>query len=406
MSLKGMKVGIIGGSISGCAAAFALAKNGFEVEVFERSSNGLRDRGSGIAIPKALRAQLIEKGYLPDNYPNCTLAKRRWMYPDGTLIGKCLAEQPTPAYTNNWGNLWAALRSNVPDSAYLEGKTLNSFNETTTGVQVTFEDGDERQFDLLIGADGYSSAVRHALHPDATPAFAGYVLWRGNYPESELQDHSAIEMMDRDNTWITVPFCGGHGVIYMIPDFDGTKAPGGRRVNWAIYAKVPNGLILDGIESIPPGLVPAVSFNELQALLHDHFPPTIGDVIRNSKHADISIQPIYDSQVDTYISKRVLLMGDAGTVNRPHTASGATKALDDALALEEIAGTTDRIDELLKGYDAQRCEAAKTLCGIGRRIGRAQVEETPDWESMDQHSFDAWTQATLAGDKLYLYGQK
>ena len=36
-------------------------------------------------------------------------------------------------------------------------------------------------------------------------------------------------------------------------------------------------------------------------------------------------------RVDAYVKDRVLVVGDAGAVSRPHTGSGATKALQDAL---------------------------------------------------------------------------
>ena len=62
MKIEGSTVGIVGGSIAGCAAATALARLGCHVEVFERSSGELRDRGSGIAIPLALRDELVTAG--------------------------------------------------------------------------------------------------------------------------------------------------------------------------------------------------------------------------------------------------------------------------------------------------------------------------------------------------------
>ena len=58
----------------------------------------------------------------------------------------------------------------------------------------------------------------------------------------------------------------------------------------------------------------------------------------------------------------------------------------------------------LAAYDAERCRAGRELVELGRRIGRAQVEETPEWASMTPEDFDAWTRATLAGHRLYLYG--
>ena len=403
MGLDGMRVAIIGGSIAGCAAANALGRAGCKVDVFERSSKGLMDRGSGIGIPGPLRADLMAKGYLPSDFPGCEMKRRWWQYPDGTPEGRRLWAQTTPAFANNWGNLWRALRLNVADSTYHEGQRLDDFAETDSGVTARFQDGTTRNFDLLVGADGYHSVVRQRLHPNAEPSFAGYVLWRGNYPESEVRDTRIIDAIDNENAWFTVPFRGGHGVVYMIPNFDGSTAPGHRRVNWAVYAPCPSGQPLDGIESVPPGAVTKPAFAEFQTLLADSFPKAIGDLIAHSQREDVSIQPIYDSCVDTYVGKRSLLIGDAGTMTRPHTASGATKALEDALALEDIAQRVSEVDELLQRYDAQRCDQARTLNRIGQRIGQAQVIETPDWGAMTAEDFEDWHKGILSGDTLYLY---
>ena len=59
MGIAGSKVAVVGGSIAGCATAIALTRAGCDVEVLERSSTGLRDRGAGIAMPHPLRESLF-----------------------------------------------------------------------------------------------------------------------------------------------------------------------------------------------------------------------------------------------------------------------------------------------------------------------------------------------------------
>lgn len=54
-----MNVGIVGGSLAGCAAAIALRRAGCEVSVYERSRGALEDRGAGIGMPLALLRTLI-----------------------------------------------------------------------------------------------------------------------------------------------------------------------------------------------------------------------------------------------------------------------------------------------------------------------------------------------------------
>ena len=128
-------------------------------------------------------------------------------------------------------------------------------------------------------------------------------------------------------------------------------------------------------------------------------------MIRHSAPDEVSLQPIYDEPVPSYVQDRLLLIGDAGTVTRPHTGSGATKALQDALSLERLAAEADSWESMAAAYNEERVASGNSLVELGRRIGYAQVESTPDWKSMKPADFVAWTKATLAGDDLYFYGK-
>ncbi len=402
--LSETRVAIVGGSIAGCAASIALGRAGCEVTVFERSTH-LQDRGSGIATPIPLRDQLIKSGYLDGGYATCPMGNRQWLSKDGsTPLGRLLWKQTSVAASNNWGNLWRSLRSAVPDDIYRAGISVKSFLEDDEGVEVELSDGTTSRFDALVGADGYRSAIRRRLVPDSIPEFAGYVLWRGNYEESRLADTSGLEALDTDDSWITVTFPGGHGVMYMIPGFGDRSDVGHRRVNWAIYAPSPGGWDFAEPTSIVPGDVSPELYSHLDRILTEYFPPYVEMLVRNSPIEEVSLQPIYDEPLDVYAKGRLLLIGDAGTVTRPHTGSGATKALQDALALESFATSLDSWDEVVDAYNEERVDAGNKLVELGRRIGRAQVTHTPDWATMTHSDFEAWTAATLAGEDLYFWG--
>jgi 2-polyprenyl-6-methoxyphenol hydroxylase-like FAD-dependent oxidoreductase len=102
-------------------------------------------------------------------------------------------------------------------------------------------------------------------------------------------------------------------------------------VNWGIYTPQPPSLHLSEPTSISPGEVTSELYAHLDRVLASAFPPDYQAVIRESPLEEVSIWPIYDDPVDSYVHGRVMLIGDAGTVTRPHTCSGATKALQDAL---------------------------------------------------------------------------
>lgn len=404
MGVAGSRVAIIGGSIAGCATAIALHRLGCDIQVFERSSGALRERGSGIAIPVPLRDELIGAGYLPADYPTCEPTHRSWVLADGTHGGREIWRQGSKAATSNWGVLWRSLRQMVGDLPYADGVRIDRVeSHGTDGATVTFGDGTSQDFDVVVGADGYRSRVREALYPDSQPEYAGYVLWRGNYPEAEAPDRAGLDHLDDLDAWLTVAFDGGHGVLYPIPDFEGAN-DGARRVNWAVYARQPIGCDFAEPTSIPPGEVAAETYAELEAILEAAFPPLYRPLFESPRE-QVSIQPIYDQLATSYVQDRIVLVGDAGTVTRPHTGSGATKAMQDALALERLGAEHEDWGPLLAAYDADRTATGDSLVELGRRIGRDQVEQTPPWGEMTPDDFDAWTKGTLSGQQLYFYGE-
>jgi 2-polyprenyl-6-methoxyphenol hydroxylase-like FAD-dependent oxidoreductase len=412
VGVRGSRVGVVGGSIGGCAAAIALGRLGCDVTVFERSSGALRDRGSGIAIPVDLRNELIAHGYLPPGY-RCwpddatpdnirTAGTRRWVIADGTPAGRLLWEQPSggAAVCNNWSVLWQGLRARIPDASYRDGTNVTAIMQDDTGVEVVVDDGTVERFDVVFGADGYRSLVRSLVNPGSDLRDAGYILWRGNFPEAELSDRRAWDEIVATTSTPVVAFDGGHAVMYPIPDFEGLGD--GLRVNWAIYAPRPPELELDGPTSVPPGTVPPEVFIHLERLRAAVIPADLQPLWAGSIDT-VSIQPIYDETADRYVDGRLALIGDAATLARPHTGSGATKAMRDARCLEQFGAQHLEWSSLLGAYDAHQAPAGRALVELGRRIGRDQVEQTPPWTNMTADDYVAWAAGSLGGQQLYFY---
>ncbi|CAM5273259.1 FAD-dependent monooxygenase [Streptomyces avidinii] len=395
--MRGGRVAVVGGSIAGCAIATAVARAGAgEVVVLERTRGRLQDRGVGLCIHNERGAELGASGALPAGIAAHPLERRRWVVRDDAHGpgGRVVWEQPFPFRSYHWGLLWHGLRESVPDSVvYRQGETVTGAEGAGgSGADVRLAGGSVERYDLVVGADGYRSVVRAALCPDSRPEYAGYVCWRGNFDAALLTGLGPVADAFPEAV-TTVCFAGGSCVIYRIP------GPDGPRVNWVLYAAPPQdgSLRLDDPTSFPPGgLTPALAL-QLAALVDREFPPYWGRALALTGPADTFVQPIYDMETPRAAAGRLLLAGDAASVVRPHNTSGAAKALQDATALADGWRGCGTFEELLRGYQETRGAAGRDLVALARRLGRAQVERTPAWASMNGAEMAAWWRGQLGG---------
>lgn len=383
MTISGSRVAIVGGSIAGCAAAIALSRAGCEVVVFERSRGDLQARGMGIGIPVVAFEEFVSEGYLDRDMPAYRGNQRVWLT-NGPGMGKIRWRQPFPALFTSWAVVWRALRSRVPEGTYRTSASVKRIEPDANGVIVATEDGWAERFDAVVGADGYRSLARGIVDPESQPAYAGYVVWRGDIELRELDEPGMI----------TACYPGGHAIFYPMVGVNG-----GARVNWVAYGPIEERYGFSEPQSMPPGTVPVELLDALQRTVDEHIPPHLAEIVSKTSGQDVSIQPLYDCASSTYVAGRVLLSGDAGAVARPHTGGGAMKAMQDCLALQRTCEKYDNWTDVLSGYDEQRRPASNALVQLGQRMGRPLVTHSPAWDTMEETDFQAWYSATQAGTR-------
>jgi 2-polyprenyl-6-methoxyphenol hydroxylase-like FAD-dependent oxidoreductase len=267
----------------------------------------------------------------------------------------------------------------------IPGPSSSSDSSPNPGASVTLADGTIEHFDLLLGADGYRSVVREAMFPGVVPKYAGYLCWRG------LSDFAEVEGLTPD-AFFTVGFTHGHLVAYPIPANNGRL-----HFNWVLYSMVPPDLAGDlrTATSIPPGAVSDGLLDFMDALLTRELPPLWAAALRKTARENVFSQPIYDFEAPAYAKHRMLLLGDAGAVSRPHAAAGAAKAMQDAATLLRLWPTATDLDDLATRYDAARRTAGHAVVALARRIGEAQVLKTPDWSAFEEATFIPWLAAQM-----------
>ncbi|TQE27669.1 FAD-dependent oxidoreductase [Streptomyces ipomoeae] len=155
------KVLISGAGVAGLALAYWLDRHGFHVTVVERAPQ-VRHGGyavdfRGEALDVLDRMDLLEQIRALDTEMG-----------DAAMVdaeGRQYATLPAAVFAGDLevpkAELTRLLYAAAQDRAeYLFGDSISAVEQDADGVNVTFESGPSRRFDLLVGADGLHSRVR------------------------------------------------------------------------------------------------------------------------------------------------------------------------------------------------------------------------------------------------------
>lgn len=364
-------VAVAGGSLGGLTTALLLRDAGCEVTVYERSPAALEARGAGIAVlEQTLRYPVERLGIAPEEISTQT-DWIRFLEADGSTA----YAEPHSYRFSAWNTVYRALHDVFPAASYLLGRELTDF--ATSGercVELTFGNGEVCRADLLVCADGISSASRHRMFPAVAPRYAGYVAWRGTVPEGQLSDGTREALHDAI-TYQVLPH--SHILVYPIPGLDGSVERGRRLMNMVWYRNVPDvdlpEFLTDrqGVRrdvSLPPNHVRAEQIDEVRHVAADHLAPPIGEVVTSV--AEPFVQAVFDIEVPRMASGRACLIGDAAFAVRPHAAAGTAKAAEDGWVLvEELLRADGDVDLALPRWERRQLALGTSLVARTRDIG-------------------------------------
>lgn len=362
-------VTIAGGSIGGLCAGVALRGIGADVRIYERVSGPMETRGAGIVVQGDL-ITLLRQHHAPD-LPMTACRVRQYFDPDGGAG----TTQAMPQRFTSWEAIYKTLRATFPDDRYHMGAAVSDVEQQGSQVTATLNGESKVTSDLLLGADGANSALRQRFAPDATPRYAGYVAWRGTLDESYISPH-LLAFFD-DAFTFSEARSGGHILAYFIPGDGADVRPGHRRLNWVWYvsadeAELANALIdKDGNRhhaSLPQGLVSSDAVSELRSRAKRDVHPKLAELVAATREP--FLQTIVDVSVNRTVFGRVMLVGDAAFVVRPHTAGAAAKAAHDAWVLSKnLASARQNVDDGLKAAEHSQIEHGQSLLQYGVALG-------------------------------------
>lgn len=359
-----MRVLIVGGGIAGLAMARALELQGLSPDLIERKADAPQG-GTGLYLPGNAARALGQLGLLdsvaavavPINTQQILDSRGRQLSVTRTQdvwssCGPCLALPREVLHTT--------LRSSLRGTRLRFGTSITDIRQIGKKSVTTFSDGTTGDYDVVIGADGIHSYVRHALFPDASPLYTGNVCWRFITKYSVAVDGWTV-MLGNRMSLLAMPIDDDR--LYVYADMAVNEADAQQRA-----ARFPLSELKDQFAA---PLFPLVAHAPAQAQLH--------------------VGHIEQVVMTDWVQGNVVLIGDAAHASSPSMAQGAAMAMEDALVLAETLTAIPNIDDALAAYTHRRkprVEWMQRQC-----VARDTMRGLPGWARSPLLS--------LAGNALY-----
>lgn len=342
------RIVVVGGGIGGLAAAVALHRRGRRVVVLERAEE-FTEIGAGLSLwPNAMRAlaalglaeQVRALGAVETGGGVRDRAGRWLSRTDNAEIERL---HGWPLVVVHRADLVRTLADALPSSSLLPNSETYAVQQDGDGVVVEHRGGRLRA-DLVVAADGLNSTLRGQWWPSAAgPRYMGCTAWRAiTSPVPDLRGEGSV-MWGR-----------GERIGF-------TALPGER---YYLFAAVttPSGSAGGGVE--------------LRRRFGD-WPDPIPALLAATPVDDVLRHDIYDMPpLRTYVSGRVVLLGDAAHPMNPILGQGACQALEDAVTLATCLDSD--IDAGLARYDRLRRPRTQSIVRRSARLGAvAQWSSAP-----------------------------
>lgn len=348
------KILIIGAGIGGLTAAIALGKRGFNIEIIERDAKW-QVYGVGIIqqsnVIRAMHTLGILQDYLDGSFGFDYVDI---FAPHGMHLARVPSPKLVPEYPANVGIGRRALHEILGKRAREAGATIRLGLEATqlqddgSQVQVTFSDGSEGTYDLVIGADGLYSATRAQLFPDLPqPQFTGQGVWRYNFPRFPGLD--ALQAYEGPTGMGLVPLSESLMYLFITAPEPGNPRYPQEGLAAAMRAKLSNAP--EPISSLAAGI---------------------------TNDAEVVYKPLEWIFVDGPWHKgRIVLLGDAIHATTPHLGQGAGMAIEDAIVLAEELQNAATPQAAFAAYQTRRFERCRYIVDASREICESQLGLRP-----------------------------
>ncbi|HKE65109.1 MAG TPA: NAD(P)/FAD-dependent oxidoreductase [Micromonosporaceae bacterium] len=364
---------VVGAGIGGLAVAGALARRDWAVTILESNARLDADRAGLMLWPsgvEALRRLGLAGGLDAIASP---IAARGVCRPDGSWLVRPdeVEVGAGPPVVVRRVDLHDALVAGLGSGIDVRtGVTVRGVRMSATSAPAVSDAATTWEADLVVGADGITSAVRRRLAPEATVVPAGCTAWRAFIPW--YRGTALMESLNR-------PSVGARG---------GETVGAGHRFRYAVLEhRGSSGASAQGgiyWTATVPGAARPESADAQLALLRRWFADwhaPIGALIAATapddviQHAVGELWPLPRAFAFHAGRGGYALIGDAAHAMSHHLGTGACLALEDAAALVEAVGGGPSAGRALQsGLDRYAHGRRRDVARIGRqsrRIGAA-----------------------------------
>ncbi|RVU05430.1 FAD-binding protein [Novosphingobium umbonatum] len=343
---------IVGGGIGGMAAAIALSERGVKVEIVDLDPEW-RVYGAGITITGPTLRAYRRLGLLDAiKQQGAITNKTRLFKYDGTHLHDLeepVIEEGLPAT----GGIMRPILHRIMQKRVKEleipvrlGLTVTALENEGDEVAVTFSDGSNARYGLVVGSDSVASAVRDLAFPHMAPAVpTGQGCWRISIRKPPGLEYGEFYLGHENPCGITA--CAPDSV-YM----------------WMLTRHEERERFMDEEEL----------YNELKRLLAD-FGGNAGWIRDNMTRQDwINYRPLAAVlQPKPWYNGRIVLLGDAVHATTPHLASGAGMAVESGIVLAEELAAAASAEAGLLAYQERRYPRCKDVIDSSVSVGRLQL---------------------------------
>ncbi|WP_327326547.1 FAD-dependent monooxygenase [Streptomyces sp. NBC_01210] len=352
-----MKALVVGAGIGGLTCAVALRRVGIDVEVYERATE-LRDVGSGLSVMSnavtalagfGIDLGLDKRGQAVESF---RIMDRRGRRIRDLPFKDACDQVGVPSFCLSRADLQEALLAEIGNCPVHLGATAIGFDAVDVGVTAHFEDGRSASGDILIGADGFNSAVRrHLVGPE--PAWdSGYLFRLGIVPFR----HPCLTTGAVRHYW-------GSGQRFGLIDI------GHGRCYWWAAMSTPE-------DTPAPNRV-----KDLLRRAYEGWADEVRAVIDATPQADILTVSSRDRAfLERWGDGPLTLLGDAAHPMLTTLAQGAGMAMEDAVALARTLAepmTGDDPALALRAYEERRRDRTRAMVAGSRRMSELTQGATP-----------------------------